>query len=124
MPRAAAASGWISDVLSREGSLWLESAFCKDERCAALLFSDPLEVVTLSSLHGLKEFFQALDKKLDEGYYLAGWLSYEAGFGFEPALFALHPEQLPPSPLGWFGVYREPMRFSAEEVATLFAGVA
>ena len=51
----------IADTLTREGSLWFESAFCKGVNGGALLFSDPVEVVVLSSLSGLKRFFQTLE---------------------------------------------------------------
>jgi para-aminobenzoate synthetase / 4-amino-4-deoxychorismate lyase len=112
-------------TLSREGTLWLESSFCKGYNGGALLFSCPIEVVTLSSLFGLEHFFRTLEEKLAEGFFLAGWLSYEAGYGFEERLVngaGTGGITLPSLPLGWFGVYREPEHFSAAEVEQLFAG--
>jgi para-aminobenzoate synthetase / 4-amino-4-deoxychorismate lyase len=110
--------------LSREGSIWLESAFCKEHNGGALLFSEPVEVVTLCSLSGLELFFRKLEEKIAEGYFLAGWLSYEAGYGFEERLVnakvsndSSHVSAL----FGWFGVYREPERFSLAQVEKLFA---
>ena len=44
----------IAATLSQEGSLWLESAFCKEPNGGALLFSNPAEVVTLSSPTGME----------------------------------------------------------------------
>ncbi|MEI6756980.1 MAG: aminodeoxychorismate synthase component I [Chlorobium sp.] len=111
----------IAGTLSGDGSLWFESAFCKGLNAEALLFSTPLEVITLLSLSGLEEFFCRLEEKVAEGFFLAGWLGYEAGAGFEPSLCATYDETQPHSPLGWFGVYREPERFSAGEVAEIFA---
>lgn len=119
-----ASFGRIKGTLSREGSIWMESAFCKQQDGGALLFSDPMEIVKLTSLSGLKLFFQTLDEKLAEGFFLAGWLGYEAGYGFEERLVQASLTDklvLPVSPLGWFGVYREPERFSAFEVEELFA---
>ena len=110
----------ITDILSREGSLWMESAFCKEHHGGALLFSDPMEMVTLTSLTGLEYFFRRLEEKLDKGFFLAGWLAYEAGYGFEDCLVN-RAHTLPPSPLGWFGIYRQPERFSGAEVKELFA---
>jgi para-aminobenzoate synthetase/4-amino-4-deoxychorismate lyase len=110
----------FASTLSREGSLWMESAFCKELQGGALLFSDPMEVVTLSSPSALQLFFQRLEQKLAQGLYLAGWLTYEAGYGFEERLLHLPPPDAH-QPLGWFGVYREPERFSASQVAALFA---
>ncbi|NTW69634.1 MAG: aminodeoxychorismate synthase component I [Chlorobiaceae bacterium] len=111
----------LADLLRKEGSVWLESAFCKGEKCGALLFMDPVDSVQLSSLSDIEPFFNSLEKKLDEGYYLAGWMSYEAGYGFEPAIFPSEYASLPRFPLAWFGVYREPFRLSTELVAQLFS---
>lgn len=114
----------IAGSLSRDGSLWFESGFCKGPAPGALLFSDPVEVVTLSSLFGLEDFFRTLEEKHARGYFLAGWLSYEAGQGFERSLLAAAGTNPARSPLAWFGVYRSPERFSYAEVEELFSGHA
>lgn len=114
----------LAATLATEGTLWLESAFCNEPEGGALLFSDPLEVVTLATLNDIEPFFRRLEEKSTAGFHLAGWLTYEAGYAFEKRLLhGLSPDDshLPPSPLGWFGVYREPERFSAAEVQELFA---
>ncbi len=116
-----AAPSSVVTALAKEGSLWFESAFCKEQHGGALLFSDPVEVVTLLSPSGLKTFFHTLEQKLAEGYFLAGWLSYEVGCGFEPTLFPPDKVNLPALPLAWFGFYRKPEYFSASEVEQLFA---
>lgn len=111
----------LAALLSRDGSIWLESAFCNGDEGGARLFYDPLEIVELNSLSDIKPFFRRLEKKLDEGFFVAGLMSYEAGYGFEPAIFPDREANLPTSPLAWFGVYREPCRLSAEQVAQLFS---
>ncbi|NTV04946.1 MAG: aminodeoxychorismate synthase component I [Chlorobiaceae bacterium] len=114
----------VVDTLSREGSIWLESAFCKGHPGGALLFSEPVEVVTLCSLSGLELFFRKLEEKIAEGFFLAGWLSYEAGYGFEEKLVNANVSDdntSLSSLFGWFGVYREPERFSMVQVEKLFA---
>jgi len=115
----SATRGWIADTLLKEGSLWFESAFCKGFNTGALLFSEPVEVIKLVSLSSLPNFFRLLEQKLDEGYFLAGWLSYEAGYGFEQTLFNADAAKLPPLPLGWFGVYRDPEHVSERELEQL-----
>jgi para-aminobenzoate synthetase / 4-amino-4-deoxychorismate lyase len=111
----------LSATLSRDGSLWFESAFCKGEQGGALLFSEPLEVVTLDSLCDIELFFKTLEKKLDQGCFLAGWMSYEAGYAFEPSVFPVAAANLPPLPLAWFGVYREPEHISPDALSQLFS---
>jgi len=103
-------------VLSRPGTLWFETAGSGSEVGEALLFSDPLEVLTLDALSGIEDFFSVLDGRLGEGFFLAGWLSYEAGYGFEPQLRPAARFSATSGPLAWFGVYREPRRFTGEGV--------
>ncbi|MEI7695948.1 MAG: aminodeoxychorismate synthase component I [Chlorobium sp.] len=112
-------------TLSKEGSLWFESAFCKDNG-GGLLFSEPLELLTLDSPADIKPFFEKLEERLDQGFFLAGWLSYEAGYGFEPTscLASAQTVDSASPPFGWFGVYRQPQRFSPGEVKQLLHGYA
>ena len=109
-------------VMSRPGTLWFETAGSCSEGREALLFSDPLEVLTLDSLSGIEDFFSALDGRLGEGFFLAGWLSYEAGYGFERQLQPVARFAEAAGPLAWFGVYREPRRFAGEGVDLFLAG--
>jgi para-aminobenzoate synthetase/4-amino-4-deoxychorismate lyase len=110
-----AGSGWL------EGSIWLESAFCQDEGCLAICFRDPVAEVVLLQPDGLHRFFAELEEWPGRGYYLAGWLDYEAGLGFEPDCFHDAAGRNDGKPMGWFGVYGPPERFTAEEAEALMA---
>jgi para-aminobenzoate synthetase / 4-amino-4-deoxychorismate lyase len=107
-------------LFSRYGTLWFESAFCRGMDCGALLFAGPEREISLKSPAGLIAFFRDLEACLDEGYFLAGWLSYEAGHGFEKTLMPCTADESSQVPLAWFGAYRAPLRFSEEEVRELF----
>ncbi len=72
----------------------------------ALLFSEPFEVVELRSSGGLADFFAKLERRLDEGCSLAGYIGYEAGYGFEPEALGSFESGEDRLPLAWFGVYR------------------
>ncbi|MCF8383042.1 MAG: aminodeoxychorismate synthase component I [Chlorobium sp.] len=109
-------------VMSRPGTLWFETATSGPAGSEGLLFSDPLEVLTLDSLRGSHDFFAALESRLGKGFYLAGWLSYEAGYGFEPQLQRAVRVASTGGLLGWFGVYREPRRFIGDEVELFLSG--
>ena len=104
-------------LFSRSGTLWLETAGIGFPGGEALLFSDPVEVVTLEAGSSLAGFFTTLEKWLDQGFFLAGWLGYEAGYGFEPQLFRKFLPGPGEPPLAWFGVYREPQRFRGDALA-------
>ncbi|TLU82020.1 MAG: aminodeoxychorismate synthase component I [Chlorobium sp.] len=108
-------------LFMRRGTLWFESAFCRNHGCEALLFSNPLEELVLESISGIEAFFRSIEEKLDEGYYLAGWFGYEAGRGFERSLVSSSDGSRVPSPLAWFGIFREPEQFSPAEVDELFS---
>ncbi len=105
---------------SRHGTLWFESAFCREMPDGALLFTKPDREMTLTSPESLEGFFGELESALDEGYWLAGWLSYEAGYGFERKLLDVMDRESLTGPLAWFGAYRGPRRFSEGEAAELF----
>jgi para-aminobenzoate synthetase / 4-amino-4-deoxychorismate lyase len=105
---------------SRQGTFWFESAFCRGLDCEALLFTEPDREIVLLAPSGLEAFFRDMEELLDGGYYLAGWLSYEAGHGFEKSLEAEGESGPHHAPLAWFGAYRSPLRFSDEDVAKLF----
>jgi para-aminobenzoate synthetase/4-amino-4-deoxychorismate lyase len=73
-------------------------------------FQEPLEVIeahrceeVLSCLHHVESVVQ------DQGCYAAGFLSYEAGPAFDPAIHAHPPDAFP---LLWFGLYERPERLS------------
>lgn len=103
-------------LISRPGTLWFETAGTGSAGGDGLLFSDPLEALTLDTLSGLHDFFSALEDRLRKGFFLAGWLSYEAGCGFESQLRRTSRFASTAGPLAWFGVYREPLRFTGDEV--------
>ncbi|MBN1928956.1 MAG: aminodeoxychorismate synthase component I [Chlorobiaceae bacterium] len=106
----------LYDELSRPGSLWFEST-CPDARYGdSLLFTDPLEIMTLHSGDDAPAWFAQLESRLDRGYALAGWLGYEAGCLLDPALAGCAWPDDDRTPLGWFGVYRAPERIGPERI--------
>jgi len=104
----------LYDKLSVPGSLWFESS-CRDERYGdSLLFSDPVETLKLCDGVDIAAWFSRLESWLEQGYALAGWLGYEAGYLFDPVLSDCAWPGDGRSVLGWFGVYRSPERFERE----------
>lgn len=72
-------------------------------------FTDPVRIISCQSLDGLPECFRAVEKALSEGLAVAGFLSYEAGYGFEERLRSAAPEP-DGFPLFMMGCYRSPGR--------------
>ncbi|MFA4844314.1 MAG: aminodeoxychorismate synthase component I [Candidatus Margulisiibacteriota bacterium] len=70
-----------------------------------LLFTSPLEVITCREPAKLATTFTAMEKALAAGYYLAGFISYEAGYAFETKLKDKDHYDFP---LVQMGVYHAP----------------
>jgi len=93
-------------------SVLLESSRPDDENRRSLLFLDPVRTISLREPHEIEEFFEQVENAVAEGYYLAGYISYECGCVFEPRTD--HAFVDPGIPLAWFGVYRHPIEFDHE----------
>ena len=77
------------------------------------LFTNPVKVIKCHRLNEIKGCFAQIEQALAEGHYLAGFLSYEAGFAFEPIL--VNQEKYP-FPLLCFGVFKQPQGFDRDKV--------
>ncbi len=77
----------LLDSLREEDFILLESTRVTRENRRSMLFRNPTERLTF--IGGRDEpgrFMDLAGKKLDQGYYLAGWLAYEFGYLLEPRL--------------------------------------
>lgn len=70
-----------------------------------LTFSDPLKVISTYSLDEVLPKFQLIQEAINEGYYVAGFLSYESAPAFDSAFKVKSHNTMP---LLWFGVFSEP----------------
>ena len=71
-----------------------------------LYFADPLDIIECRCPSQVSRCFRKMEAARRDGFYLAGFFSYELGYLLEESLAAL----LPPGefPLFWFGVYDKP----------------
>ncbi len=75
----------------------------------SLLFAQPRHVIECRRPEAVNAGLEEIEQALRDGYYVAGFLAYEAGYAFEKAL------ALPcvaATPLLWFGVYEEPIIYN------------
>ena len=106
---------WPQIAAGHSGSVLLHTARTDAENQASFLFTDPLEILSTNRLDAIPAIFASIDRALQAGHYVAGFLSYEAGYHFEPAAMrSVSPlaESDPPLadlPLLWFGIYRQPL---------------
>jgi len=68
-------------------------------------YTNPVDIVEAISLEGVEAALSRLKDYHAQGYYLAGYLSYDLGFALEPKLTALMPE-IRHGPLLQFGVFK------------------
>lgn len=116
---------WSRIAAGHSGSVLLWTARPDEENRSSFLFTDALEILSTSQLDEIPAIFASIEKALHEGCYVAGFLSYEAGYHFEPAALRLaaHREianpQLAQLPLAWFGIYRKPfVRDESDQAST------
>jgi len=70
-----------------------------------LLFDDPLDVISCNNIKGVRNSFDRIEHALKSGHFLAGFISYEAGYAFEECL---QNKQSFDFPLVLMGVYKKP----------------
>ncbi|MFA4991292.1 MAG: chorismate-binding protein [Candidatus Omnitrophota bacterium] len=76
-----------------------------------LLFQRPKHIISCFNPSSFRDSFQAMEDAIQEGYYLAGFLSYEAGYYFEEKLCQ---DKTRDFPLIYMGVYDAP--FTNKEI--------
>lgn len=69
------------------------------------VFSKPAKVLSASQLDDIPDVMDALEEAVKNGFYAAGYISYEAAPAFNPKM-KVHPK--PDLPLLWFGIFDEP----------------
>ncbi|UHA74843.1 aminodeoxychorismate synthase component I [Paenibacillus sp. 481] len=69
------------------------------------VFSDPLEVIVAHQLSEVRPALRNIQAAVNEGYYAAGYISYEAAPAFDAAYEVNDGSELP---LLWFGIFRKP----------------
>ena len=83
-----------------------------------LLFTEPHAILVAHTAAEASKALAELEQAKAQGFWAAGFLSYELGFLFEERLAPLLPPRSP-FPLLWLGLYREPQRLSGAEVNQL-----
>ncbi|WP_271853199.1 aminodeoxychorismate synthase component I [Planococcus maritimus] len=85
---------------------YLQFDFTKDNGMPeTLAFSEPHTVLEAHSLGDVAAVFEQVDHYTSQGYYAAGYVSYEAAPAFHPEMAVHEGAEMP---LVWFGIYKEP----------------
>jgi para-aminobenzoate synthetase/4-amino-4-deoxychorismate lyase len=92
------------------GAILLESSRFDEVNQHSFLFLNPVTVIAVYHLHEIPELFIQIEEALAKGLYVAGYMSYECGYHFEP-LKNDRSKSGENGPLAWFGIYSDPFVF-------------
>lgn len=99
-------------VLDRPGTVLLDTARPDDENQTSWCFSAPDRLLTASTIEEVPALVRELEAATTAGQYVAGYLTYEAGYAFVD----LEPPPTDGRPLACFGVYDAPRRVAPAAV--------
>ncbi|MGJ9460198.1 aminodeoxychorismate synthase component I [Oceanobacillus sp. CF4.6] len=77
----------------------------EDGKNNPLLFKHPIKVISTSSIEEVIPLLEQIEIETNNGYYAAGYISYEASPAFDKA-YKVHPNS--EMPLLWFGIFDKP----------------
>ncbi len=90
------------------------SVYLDDSKTGALFFKDAVARIIVKEASQIQSAFDKIRKYLDDGLYVAGWISYEAGLYLEERLTKLAQPSYA-VPFLSFGVYEAPIILNVEE---------
>jgi para-aminobenzoate synthetase / 4-amino-4-deoxychorismate lyase len=72
-----------------------------------LTFQNPISIITATKIEDVLPSFQLVQEAVEQGYYAAGFLSYESAPAFDSAFIVREGGSFP---LLWFGIFSDPDR--------------
>src|SRR6266704_2850676 len=94
---------WSLVAASEPGAVLLQRAASRLRSGRSMLFRNPAKVIEVRQPGKVLEAFTAVEDALANGFFVAGYIGYEAGFALESSLAALSTELPGDEPLLWLG---------------------
>lgn len=79
----------------------------RDGQIEPLYFSDPVAIFETQELSHVAFIFEQVEQAIKDGFYAAGYVSYEAAPAFRPEM---NVQSAGDMPLIWFGIFKEPQK--------------
>src|SRR5215467_11164394 len=96
-------------VADTPGTILFESSTVSSaQQNRSLLFQDSIHWLEVRDLGQLPAVFTRIDEALALGHWVAGYLSYECGYHWEPTAYPNYQPTQNSLPLAAFGIYAEP----------------
>jgi para-aminobenzoate synthetase/4-amino-4-deoxychorismate lyase len=89
--------------------VFLESSRVSAENHRSLLFTRPREWLVCRAEDDAADFMARVEKRQGEGFWLAGWLTYEFSYLLEPRLYRFLERSKKQHPLAVLGVFEQPL---------------
>lgn len=86
-------------------SVFLETNLISKEENRNFFFIDPREILEAYTLEQAEIILKKIEFYIEQGFYLAGYISYETGYLFEESFKKKWSDYKFNTPLIWFGVY-------------------
>jgi len=103
----------ILKLVEKENNcVFLESAKADTDNYLSYIFLRPHKVISTTKIDKINSCLIELDEAIACGFYVAGFMSYEAGEAFEDKL---RQRRVFDFPLLWFGVYDEPLIYNHQQ---------
>ena len=102
----------LNFLKNHETFILLESSLSDKENRQSLVFVNPHKVLCCYKTSGIKSCLRKMQQEKEQGNYLAGFFSYEAGYAF---CQKLHIEKTCDFPLIWMGVFKKALIYDHEK---------
>jgi len=78
-----------------------------DKRDRLILFSNPIHDIAARNFDDVKTALEEIDKFREQGFFLVGFISYEASYGYLKFQREIQKKKDEKLPLVWFGIFPE-----------------
>lgn len=103
----------LSDFSEEKNLLFFHTSRLDKDNKYSYLFKSPMEVISCRNLNDIEPSLNKIEKMIKKGFFAAGFLSYEAGFAFQPII---RQKQSYDFPLLWFGIFKRPLIFDHQNI--------
>ncbi|MBU1044797.1 MAG: aminodeoxychorismate synthase component I [Candidatus Omnitrophica bacterium] len=108
----------INNILNhldqKQTFIFLENSRHDQENYLSYIFTDPIKIIQTRDYRKIKSCFKQIELAQSKGYYVSGFISYEAGYMISDK-FKNTNTQNPNYPLVWLGVFKNPLIFDHQQ---------
>jgi para-aminobenzoate synthetase/4-amino-4-deoxychorismate lyase len=103
---------FLFSLLQQEHTILLDSSLRDNTNKKNFLFHSPDEILAANTFEEIPSLFRAVEERLIQKKWIAGYFSYECGYHFDRILDVF--DKTTALPLIWLGVYEAPIELESE----------